>query len=98
MRTNVEGTVYLLHLERPLAHAQHYLGWTERDLSGRLRYHLNGRGSRFIAAAVGAGIRVAVARTWPGTRHLERKLKNRKGAPRLCPVCRGEILDPKWEV
>lgn len=30
-----------------------------------------------------------VARTWRGDRNFERRLKNRKNAPRLCPICRG---------
>jgi hypothetical protein len=34
-----------------------------------------------------AGIRFTLARTWPGTRTLERRLKNRGGHARLCPIC-----------
>lgn len=81
------GTVYLLHLEPPLAHARHYLGWA-RDLEGRLANHRAGRGSPLIAAAVASGSRIELARTWEDVdRHFERALKRRHETPRLCPVC-----------
>lgn len=28
-RTNVVGSIYLLHFDRPYLHAGHYLGWDE---------------------------------------------------------------------
>lgn len=34
----MNGTVYLLHFERPVRHAQHYLGFTE-NLERRLSEH-----------------------------------------------------------
>lgn len=37
-----------------------------------------------------AGIGFVVARTWEGDRTFERKLKRRKDAPKLCPICREE--------
>lgn len=84
------GTVYLLHFDRPFRHARHYIGWTGGDLEDRLEYHRRGWGSKLLKAVAEAGIGWTVARTWEGTRHDERKLKNRKEAPRLCPVCRRE--------
>ena len=30
-----------------------------------------------------------VTRTWPGDRAAERRLKRRKDAPALCPLCAG---------
>jgi predicted GIY-YIG superfamily endonuclease len=84
--------VYLVHLERPLAHARHYIGFVETPdrLDTRIEYHRQGRGSKFLRAVAEAGIDFAVARTWrDGDRRLERRLKNRKEAPRLCPLCRG---------
>jgi len=81
------GTIYLLHFEPPLAHARHYLGWT-RDLDARLARHRPGRGSPLIAAAVAAGVRLELARTWGDVdRHFEERLKNRHETPRLCPLC-----------
>jgi hypothetical protein len=35
------------------------------------------------------GITWQLVRTWEGGRKFERQLKNRKEAPRLCPVCAG---------
>jgi predicted GIY-YIG superfamily endonuclease len=83
MRTNV---VYLIHFERSFRHCRHYLG-SAVDLDARLRHHRAGTGSRLLRAVVAAGIKFEVVRTWDGGRQLERKLKNRKNAPRLCPIC-----------
>jgi hypothetical protein len=38
------------------------------------------------------GIGFEVVRTWPGGRELERRLKDRHDAPRLCPVCNPAVL------
>jgi hypothetical protein len=82
--------VYLLHFERPYAHAQHYLGTTTRRLGVRLVEHIGGRanGSKLVAAVVAAGIPIRVARLWPGGDGLESRLKRRKKGPSLCPICR----------
>lgn len=82
--------VYLLHFDRPLAHAQHYLGWSS-DVPKRVYAHVKGNGARLPAAFRAKGIGFVVARVWEGgDRTLERRLKQRKGARALCPVCRGE--------
>lgn len=47
---------------------------------------------KLIAAVNRAGIPFVLARTWEGDRQLERRLKRRKGAPRLCPICRAEAV------
>lgn len=87
---NVKGTVYLMHLDRPLAHSQHYIGWTN-DVDKREIEHNSGKGSPYLRAAKEAGINFKVVRTWPNEdRHFERKLKNRKNARYLCPICRAE--------
>lgn len=83
---SVPGTIYLLHFDPPYKHAKHYLGWT-RDLAERLRHHQKGTGGRLVAVAVDAGSAVELVRTWEGDRHLERNLKNRHDATRLCPIC-----------
>jgi len=84
--------VYLLHFDRPYGSgrygkASHYLG-TCTDLEARLQAHRCGRGARLIEVITAAGIGFVVARTWEGGRGLERRLKNRKNSPRLCPICR----------
>jgi predicted GIY-YIG superfamily endonuclease len=84
--TGVNGTVYLLHFDRPYAHAGHYTGWTT-DLAARLAQHATGHGARLLAVAKSAGIGWTLARTWDGTRAVERALKNQGGASRRCPLC-----------
>lgn len=86
-------TVYLLHFERPIGNpgsprgqAQHYIGWAE-DLEARLAEHASGQGARITAYLAAAGIEWQCVRTWEGDWHLEKQLKHRKEAPRLCPVC-----------
>ena len=79
-------TVYLIHLDRPLAHARHYLGSTD-DLERRLHEHEQGNGSKMLAAVARAGITWQLARTWPGDRAWERRLKRYKKSKRLCPIC-----------
>ena len=95
------GTCYLLHFnqrignpDNPKAQAQHYIGWTS-DLAARVASHtaqtrpLPGCGTvaRIVAHVQRQGIGFRVARTWPGDRTLERQLKRRRNAPRLCPIC-----------
>lgn len=80
--------VYLIHFNEAFKHARHYIGFTD-DLDARLEDHRNGHGARLMAVIRAAGVTWRCVRTWPGDRKLERKLKNRKDAPRLCPVCAG---------
>lgn len=80
--------VYLIHLEQKLAHAQHYLGFVEKDLNKRIARHKSGQGAKMLRAANQAGIKWEVVRTWPdGDRTFERSLKNRKNTRCLCPTC-----------
>ena len=79
-------TVYLIHFDQKLAHAQHYLGSAD-DLQARLACHRSGNGARLMEVITEQGIPWRLARTWPGNRKLERELKRQKGSPRLCPIC-----------
>ncbi len=89
---------YLIHLESPIgnpdnkrAQAQHYIGVT-KNLTSRIKRHKIGQGAAMLRAANNRGIRWAVVRTWDnGNRAMEKKLKARKNAKQLCPVCRGEL-------
>jgi predicted GIY-YIG superfamily endonuclease len=86
--------LYLLHFDRPLAHAQHYLGFTE-DLETRLRLHANPNGSsnhRLMQVIYELGIGFTLARAWSGDRSAERKLKQRHEGRRLCPLCNPRAL------
>jgi len=81
------GTVYALHLEPPLHHAAHYIGWTvDSDPARRIAEHLAGTGSPLIRAAVAAGRTVALVLSVAGDRGLERRWHNRHGT-RVCPCC-----------
>ena len=81
------GIVYLLHLEQPLSPnhtSQHYVGWA-KDLATRIQAHANGNGARFMEVANERGIGFQVVRAWRGGRTFERRVKNWKNSPRLCP-------------
>ena len=83
-------TVYLLHFDRPLHHAQHYLGFA-KDVKGRLEVHRSGQGAKLTKAVVEAGIDWQLVRLWDGGRKVERQLKNQKNSPRLCPLCNSAL-------
>lgn len=87
----MSGVVYLLHFERPYKHARHYVGYTSKGLNERLERHRAGGGARLLEVITEAGITFELARTWrPGTRALERQIKRRHDAPKMCPICRGQ--------
>ncbi len=85
----INGTIYLLHFSEKYRHAGHYLGWAD-DLAARLAQHANGQGARLTSVIAAAGLSFECVRTWAGTRRDERKLKERRCAPLLCPVCHEE--------
>lgn len=84
-----EGTVYLLHYERPYhGPMQHYVGLTD-DLDRRLERHHEGKGGKTTRRAFDQGISFVLARTWSGSLSLERQIKSR-GPSNYCPLC------PRW--
>lgn len=87
--SNRKGSAYLLHFDRKYRHAGHYIGWTkEKFPRKRLAAHAAGTGANLLRVLKDHGIGWKLARVWMGaTRDDERKLKNRKEAARLCPVC-----------
>jgi predicted GIY-YIG superfamily endonuclease len=86
-----DGFVYLLHFEQPIAPGrhtcQHYLGYAKNSVATRLQEHATGHGARLTQVARERGINWRVARLWRGSRWLERRLKDRKETPLLCPIC-----------
>lgn len=82
------GTVYLLHFAYPYRHPRHYLGYADHP-EQRLARHRTGTGARLLEVISEAGIDWRLARTWSGTRTLERRLKIWHSGVRLCPICRG---------
>jgi len=86
--------IYILHIDPPLAHARHYVGWTKNeDVSKRVEQHLKQSGrrpSRLVGAALAAGRTVTLAGVLEGDRDFERRLKRRGSAKSYCPACRAE--------
>ncbi len=87
-KADSDGTVYLLHFSKSFHHASHYLGWTSLPVEQRIEQHRSGHGARLLEVVTAAGISFKVARTWNGTRRLERTLKNHHNARRHCPLCK----------
>lgn len=88
------GYVYLIHLHQQLNRGsrrdrrsvKHYLGYCH-DLAARIQAHECGRGSKFMACVRRVGIGFEVVRVWHGDLALEKRLKGRKRAALLCPIC-----------
>jgi hypothetical protein len=59
-------------------------------VDARVQTHLCGDGSPLIRAAVAAGVDVALAATYPGSRLLERRLKRWHKTGQFCPTCRAQ--------
>lgn len=82
--------VYILHYDKPLKHARHYVGAT-RDLEARMEKHRQGHSTARITAAFhDQGSTFVVARTWITEQafQLERWIKKHyHHVPRLCPIC-----------
>ena len=96
-------SVYLLHLDPPVAHASHYVGYSqERTVAHRVNQHLAGgsKASPLIIAALMQGSCVTLARAWESDeydRAFERYLKTRdsEGRRNRCPICRAKTRQAK---
>ena len=87
--------IYLIHFDRPLHHARHYLGYcADGTLEVRLIRHRAGRGARLLAVLRELNIGWRVVRVFDGDRHFERRLKA-TASTRLCPVCRTRPAQPR---
>lgn len=94
--------VYLLHFDRPIGRAQHYLGITQENrLHTRMREHAAGHGSRLTGEAVRLGIGWTVVRTWSGMTWQDEQMLKRRGryatrcsrcSPHLTPPAGADIL------
>ena len=91
-----DGVVYTLHFDQPVGpagapskfRAQHYTGHA-KNLADRLAEHERGQGARLTQVVVEQGGSWRVADVQPGTRALERQLKQH-GAARRCPICKAQ--------
>src|SRR5947209_5512226 len=88
--------VYLLHFNELFKHAKHYLGYAN-DVEHRLDQHQHGCGARLMEVVVQAGITFELARTWPGDRSTERKLKGYHSGCKLCPICNPKLAHLRVE-
>lgn len=81
--------VYLIHFHKSLSHANHYIGYSKDELfDKRIECHKNNRGACILTALNKKRITWEVAREWPNEDgNFERKLKNKKNAKLLCPIC-----------
>lgn len=78
--------VYLIHLDTPLHHVRHYVGFSE-NLPGRIQKHRNGQGAAFMKAIAKEQISWHMSRIWDGDRTFERMLRDQHNASHLCPTC-----------
>ena len=84
------GTVYLIHFDEKLCHAQHYIGFTT-NITNRMKCHRNNSGAKLLRAINQLGLKWQVVRTWENeTISFEYELKATKNAANLCPICSGE--------
>lgn len=83
-----QGTVYLIHFDKPYKHAKHYLGFCEGEVEDRLATHKNGNGARLLKVLNSVGITYNIVRIWTKKdRAFERSLKKTHNSTRLCPCC-----------
>lgn len=85
--------VYLLHIDPPLRHSGHYVGYAADDkLAERIRRHQNGTGGALPREAVRHGSTITLAHVWPNaTQKFERYVKRHGGAGRWCPMCGANV-------
>lgn len=83
----VQG-VYLLHFSSNVHHARHYIGWSS-NIAARLQKHQTGKAQTALTVtACARGVQMSVVRVWEGEdKNFERRLKNRKKAWQMCPIC-----------
>ena len=92
-------TVYILHFNEPVGHAQHYVGFCEEgNLEKRLETHRKGHGSRLVAELMRRGLDFELAKFYVGkSRKFERMLKRQRNTRRYCPVCTPNAREFKHE-
>jgi putative endonuclease len=82
----MNGTVYILMLDRPLGNGRHQaqfsVGWA-KDLGRRLWHQQRGSGAAFTRAAVERGIGFRVIWQQPDTKADERRIKDLKNTRRF---------------
>lgn len=96
--------VYMLHFERPIGKARHYVGSTESPaLRARIKRHKSGGGAALTSEAVRLKIPMRIAHIWTAqSRAREQEIKAAGKFSRHCVYCRaerrGEPFAPAMEV
>lgn len=85
----MNGYVYLIHFDQPVAHARHYLGYTT-NVDQRMAMHSRGAGARLMEVLHERGIHWTLVWVRAGNRTEERRLKNYHKSSQLCPICKLE--------
>jgi hypothetical protein len=90
--------IYLLCFAgTPLAHAKHYIGFSENahTLPRRIAHHRSGTGARITQVLAERNIQFQVAEIWEGDRTIERRL-HKHGKTRICPLCSAKPYKPTF--
>lgn len=99
----IMGTIYLLHYDGDLGaeandprhKARHYTGFYLNP--GRIEHHRDGTSDvAIVNAFLRAGFGFVIARSRPGTRAEERRIKRAGGAKRYCPICVAKPRNGVW--
>lgn len=93
-------SVYILHFDRPVGHAQHYTGFSTQIIR-RIRHHRCGTGARLTQVARERGIGFKIGKLWRGPqygRSFERKIKTIAHPKRFCSICRMRAKSAHLEI
>lgn len=84
-----ETCVYLIHIEPPVHHAQHYVGMCiTAQFERRMRDHGTGNGAALLREAVKRGSSLYVVRRWENAGRAEEKsIKAARHYKLRCPMC-----------
>jgi predicted GIY-YIG superfamily endonuclease len=88
--------VYILHFEKKIAHAQHYVGCSG-DLLRRIEAHAKGHTARLCEVFFEQGIPFRVARLYivEDIRKAEKYIKKMNNGKSYCPICQVSPRKPR---
>jgi predicted GIY-YIG superfamily endonuclease len=82
----MEG-VYIIHFNKPLNHAMHYIGYSN-NIERRIKRHERGDGAAILRVLNERGIGWRCVAMFPGQkRDFERFIKNKHNTKKYCPIC-----------
>lgn len=95
------GEVYVIHFDKALQHAEHYVGFAEymsdgtSTLAYRIGTHLSNHGSKLMAAVNQSGIGWDIALVISGNQAVESRLHKFHRTSHFCPICMSGDSDKK---